>query len=214
MIREEKSGYALHDGVLEITAAAGDITAAADNAQNIVLQSANTDWTIETKLQTSAVPAAPAQNAGLVAYQDDSHFVKLVYAAQGFRRGQQQVAAAPAVGSLQLFAEENGSAKTTLNVPLTDAGIKDNTIWLRLVKAGSVYTAFYSADGKKWVEAGQVDVVLKDIQAGVMAALGAANARMGGMRMPAGAGAPGAGVAATPAAPFKASFDKFSITSK
>ena len=214
VIREEKSGYALHDGVLEITAAAGDITAAADNAQNIVLQSANTDWTIETKLQTSAVPAAPAQNAGLVAYQDDSHFVKLVYAAQGFRRGQQQAAAAPAVGSLQLYAEENGSAKTTLNVPLTDAGIKDNTIWLRLVKAGSVYTAFYSADGKKWVEAGQVDVVLKDIQAGVMAALGAANARMGGMRMPAGAGAPGAGAAATPAAPFKASFDKFSITSK
>ncbi len=214
VIREEKSGYALHDGVLEITAAAGDITAAADNAQNIVLQSANTDWTIETKLQTSAVPSAPAQNAGLVAYQDDSHFVKLVYAAQGFRRGQQQAAAAPAVGSLQLYAEENGSAKTTLNVPLTDAGIKDNTIWLRLVKAGSVYTAFYSADGKKWVEAGQVDVVLKDIQAGVMAALGAANARMGGMRMPAGAGAPGAGAAATPAAPFKACFDKFSITSK
>ena len=214
VIREEKSGYALHDGVLEITAAAGDITAAADNAQNIVLQSANTDWTIETKLQTSAVPAAPAQNAGLVAYQDDSHFVKLVYAAQGFRRGQQQAAAAPAVGSLQLYAEENGSAKTTLNVPLTDAGIKDNTIWLRLVKTGSVYTAFYSADGKKWVEAGQVDVVLKDIQAGVMAALGAANARMGGMRMPAGAGAPGAGAAATPAAPFKACFDKFSITSK
>ena len=214
VIREEKSGYALHDGVLEITAAAGDITAAADNAQNIVLQSANTDWTIETKLQTSVVPAAPAQNAGLVAYQDDSHFVKLVYAAQGFRRGQQQAAAAPAVGSLQLYAEENGSAKTTLNVPLTDAGIKDNTIWLRLVKAGSVYTAFYSADGKKWIEAGQVDVVLKDIQAGVMAALGAANARMGGMRMPAGAGAPGAGAAATSAAPFKACFDKFSITSK
>ena len=61
-----------------------------------------------------------------------------------------------------------------------------------------------------------MDVVLKDIQAGVMAALGAANARMGGMRM-AGGGAPGAGAAgaaATPAAPFKASFDKFSITSK
>ena len=213
VIREDKNGYSLNGGVLEITAAAGDINAAADNAQNLILQSANTDWTIETKLQTSAVPAAPAQNAGLVAYQDDSHFVKLVYAAQGFRRGQQQAAAAPAVGSLQLYAEENGSAKTTLNVPLTDAGIKDNIIWLRLVKAGSVYTAFYSADGKKWVEAGQVDVVLKDIQAGVMAVMGAANARMGGMRMP--AGAPGAAAApAAQAAPFKASFDRFSISSK
>ena len=98
---------------------------------------------------------------------------------------------------------------------MADAGIKDNTIWLRLVKAGSKYTAFYSADGKKWVEAGQVDIVLKDIQAGVMAALGAANARMGGMRMP--AGAPGAAAAPAPAAqaaPFNASFDKFSISSK
>ena len=212
VIREDKAGYSLSGGVLEITAAAGDINAAADNAQNLILQSANTDWTIETKLQTSAVPAAPAQNAGLVAYQDDSHFVKLVYAAQGFRRGQQQAAAAPEVGSLQLYAEENGSAKATLNVPLADAGVKDNTIWLRLVKAGSTYTAFYSADGKKWVEAGQVDVILKDIQAGVMAALGAANARMGSMRMPAG----GQGVPATPAtqtAPFKADFDRFSISS-
>ena len=213
VVREDKAGYALHDGVLEITAAAGDINAAADNAQNLILQSANTDWTIETKLQTSAVPAAPAQNAGLVAYQDDSHFVKLVYAAQGFRRGQQQAAAAPAVGSLQLYAEQNGSAKTTVNVPLADAGIKDNTVWLRLVKAGSVYTAYYSADGKKWVEAGQVDIALKDIQAGVMAAMGAAGGRMGGMRMPAGAqGAPAA--QATPAAPFKACFDRFSISSK
>ena len=98
-------------------------------------------------------------------------------------------------------------------MPLADAGVKDNTIWLRLVKAGSTYTAFYSADGKKWVEAGQVDVILKDIQAGVMAALGAANARMGSMRMPAG----GQGVPATPAtqtAPFKADFDRFSISSK
>ena len=216
VIREDKAGYSLNGGVLEITAAAGDINAAADNARNLILQSANTDWTIETKLQTSAVPAAPAQNAGLVAYQDDSHFVKLVYAAQGFRRGQQQAAAAPAVGSLQLYAEENGSAKTTLNVPLADAGIKDNTIWLRLVKEGSTYTAFYSADGKKWVEAGQADVVLKDIQAGVMAALGAANAHMGGMRMPAGApGALGAPAApAAQAAPFKASFDRFSIQNR
>ena len=62
---------------------------AADNGANIVLQSANTDWTIETKLQTSAVPAAPAQNAGLVVYQDDSHFIKLVYAMPAFRRGAQ-----------------------------------------------------------------------------------------------------------------------------
>ena len=210
VIREDKAGLSLHDGVLEITAAAGDINGAADNGANLVLQSANSDWTIETKLQTSAIPGTPAQNAGLVAYQDDSHFVKLAYAAPGFRRGQQQ-AAAPAAGALQLYAEENGAAKATSSVSLADAGITDNTIWLRLVKEGSVYTAFYSADGKKWTQSGQVDITLKDIQAGIAAFQGAANMRMGA-RPGQGPAAPAA--PAAQAAPFKASFDSFKIQSR
>ena len=213
VIREDNSALSLHDGVLEITAAAGDINGAANNGANLVLQSANSDWTIETKLQTNTIPGTPAQNAGLVAYQDDSHFVKLVYAAAGFRRGQQQ-AAAPAAGSLQLYAEENGTAKATGNLSLADAGIVDNNIWLRLVKEGSVYTAFYSADGKNWIQSGQVDITLKDIQAGVVAFQGAANMRMGG-RPGQGPGGPAAAAApATQTTPFKASFDWFRIQNK
>lgn len=207
VLRRNDDNLLLADGRLEITAAAGDINGAADNGANVVLQSANSDWTIDTKVQTSALPTG-AQNAGLVAYQDDAHFVKFVYTAAGFRRGQQQ-AAAPAAGSLQLYVEENGASKSTASVNLAEAGVKDNTVYLKLEKDGSVYTALYSVNGKEWIQAAQADVTLKDIQAGLIACQGVQNMR--GMR---GGAAPAAAQAQQPAAPFKAWFDWFRIKNR
>jgi regulation of enolase protein 1 (concanavalin A-like superfamily) len=194
---------------LSIIAETGDINGTSDNAANMILQSANTDWTIETRLATNAVPVS-AQNAGLVAYQDDSHFVKLVYTAAGFRRGQQAAAPAPASGNVQLYVEENGSSKSTVSVSLAGAEIKNNNIYLKLDKDGSIYTAYYSVDGKSWVQAGQADISLKDIQAGVMACQGVMNMRMGM--------SPGGAAAAAPAqqnnAQFRANFDWFRIKNR
>ena len=212
VVRRDDANLLVADGRLEITAAAGDINGAADNGANVVLQSANSDWTIETMLQTSALPAG-AQNAGLVAYQDDSHFIKFVYTAAAMRRGQQGggAPAAPAAGSLQLYVEENGASKSTATVNLAEAGVKENTIWLKLDKDGSTYTAFYSVDGNSWVQAGQTDIALKDIQAGMIACQGVQNMR-GGMRP--GGGAPAVAPAAQQAAPLKAWFDWFRIKSR
>ena len=214
VIRPNDENLLVADGRLEITAATGDINGTADNGANVVLQSANSDWTIETKLQTSALPAG-AQNAGLVAYQDDSHFVKFVYTGAAMRRGGMQqggaAAAAPAAGSLQLYVEENGASKSTLSVNLAEAGVKDNTIWLKLEKDGSVYTASYSVNGKSWIQAGQTDIALKDIQAGLIACQGVQNMRMG-MRQ--GGAAPAAAATIQQAAPLKAWFDWFRIKSR
>lgn len=207
VVRRNDDNLLVADGRLEITAAAGDITAASDNGANLVLQSANSDWTIDTKLQTSALPTG-AQNAGLVAYQDDSHFVKFVYTGAAMRRGQQQ-GAAPAAGSLQLYVEENGASKSTLSVNLAETGIKDNTVYLKLEKDGSTYTAFYSVNGKNWIMAGQAEVMLKDIKAGVMACNGVQNMRMG---MRPGGAAPAAAPQQT--APLKAWFDWFRIKNR
>ena len=208
VVRRDDSALGIKDGKLGITASAGDINGAADNAANLVLQSANTDWTIETMLQTSAIPAAPAQNAGLVAYQDDANFVKLVYAVPGFRRGQQQTDA-PSAGGLQFYVEENGAAKSTLNVNLTGVGVNDNTVWLRLEKDGSMYSAYYSVNGKNWTKAGQAEIILKDIQAGMICCQGVQNIR--GAR-------PGAAPAVAPVQqqtePFKAWFDWFRIKNR
>ena len=207
VVRQNDDNLLVADGRLEITAAAGDITAASDNGANLVLQSANSDWTIDTKLQTSALPTG-AQNAGLVAYQDDSHFVKFVYTGAAMRRGQQQ-GAAPAAGSLQLYVEENGASRSTLSVNLAETGIKDNTVYLKLEKDGSTYTAFYSVNGKNWIMAGQAEVMLKDIKAGVMACNGVQNMRMG---MRPGGAAPAAAPQQT--APLKAWFDWFRIKNR
>ena len=196
IIREDKAGWAAKSGALAITTAAGDLSLANNNAANVFVQSANTDWTAETKVVCSDTPSAPAQNAGIVAYQDDDNFVKFVYSAQMFRRGGQGGA------SVQLSCEENGFSKANVNA--APEGIEGNTIWLRLQKKGNVYTAYWSADGKKFVEAGKIEVGLKDIKAGLIACDGVIPS-FGGFRR-------GAMPMAEPK-PMTASFDYFRISS-
>ena len=143
-----------------------------------------------------------------MAYQDDDNFVKFIYgAAMGMRRPD-PAAAAPAAGQLQLVVEENGAQKAAVRVPMQDVAITDNTIWLRLVRKGDTYTAYYSVDGRKYVEAGSAQIVLKDVNAGliccdgVMATMGRGFGGPMGMQMQ------------TPAAaPLKAAFDDFKIIS-
>ena len=206
IVRENKSAWSVSNGALKITTGPGDVTLANNNASNIFVQSANTDWTAETKLTTSAVPSIPAQNAGLIAYEDDDNFVKLVYGAPVFGRGMPAPApgAAPA-GSVQFIAEDNGNNKATVNVSLANVPLNSGSIWLRLVKQGSKYTAYYSADGKKFTKVGQTDILLKDINAGVIACDGVRPA-VGGRG---GYGAP----QAQPQEPvaMQASFDWFHI---
>ena len=137
------------------------------SALNILLQEANADWTVDTKLTCLTAPAAPAQNAGLVAYQDDDNFVKFVYGA-AFAMRRNADAAAPAAGQLQLVVEENGAQKTALRVSMDGIIGADNVIYLRLERKGDSYTAYYSVDGKKYTEAGAAQVVLKDVQAGLI----------------------------------------------
>ena len=226
VLREDSRNIKV-DGGLTITTANGDLTQNSNNAANVVLQSANTDWTIDTKLTTDKVPSTPAQNAGLLAYQDDDNFVKVVYSAGGAAMGGRgmgggqgmqlnamaQNPAVPTVGNLQIIAEENGTQKTAVNVNLSQAGIKDNTIWIRLEKSGSTYTAWYSADGKKFEKAGQAEIALKDIQAGVIACDGvqrAMTARMGGGARP-GAAAQAPQPVSTP---MNATFQFFNIKNK
>ena len=195
VIRENKDNWAVGNGALTITTEAGDLTSTNNSAANLFVQSANSDWTIDTKVVCSDAPGAPAQNAGIVAYQDDDNFVKLVYSAQMFRRGPQGGAA------IQLYCESAGDSKATVNA--TPEGVNANTIWLRLKKSGETYTAYYSVDGKTYTEAGKVEVCLKDIQAGLIACDGAMPS-FGGFRR-------GPQVPVQPK-PIKVSFDNFKIS--
>ena len=201
-IREDPALWTVADGALVLTTGPGDIAQAGNDAKNILLQSANTDWTVDTRMACSAAPAMPAQNAGLVAYESDDNFVKFVYSATfNFRR---QPDAGPAPGQLQLLVEENGQQKSLVSTSLEGVSLKDNVIWLRLVKQGDTYTAWYSVDGKKYEQAGTASAVLKDIRVGVMACEGVMPAMgrgRGGMQLP-------------PSTPLKASFDEFKIVNR
>ncbi|MBR0534576.1 MAG: glycoside hydrolase family 3 C-terminal domain-containing protein [Bacteroidales bacterium] len=207
-VRENPALWSLSErpGSIVLTSGKGDIVQAGNDAQNILLQEANADWTVDTKLTCLTAPAAPAQNAGLVAYQDDDNFVKFVYgAAMAMRRPDPNAAAAPAAGQLQLVVEENGAQKAAVRVPMDGIIGTDNVVWLRLVKKGDSYTAFYSVDGKKFTEAGSAQIVLKDVQAGLICCEGVM-AAMGGR-----GGFGGAAMQMPAAAPLKAAFDDFKI---
>ncbi|MBO7371264.1 MAG: glycoside hydrolase family 3 C-terminal domain-containing protein, partial [Bacteroidales bacterium] len=207
-VRENPALWSLSErpGSIVLTSAKGDIAGAGNDAQNILLQEANADWTVDTKLTCLSAPAAPAQNAGLVAYQDDDNFVKFAYgAAMAMRRPDPNAAAAPAAGQLQLVVEENGAQKAAVRVPMEGIIGANNVIWLRLVKKGDNYTAFYSVDGKKFTEAGSAQIVLKDVQAGLICC--------DGVMMQMGRGFGGATMQMPTPAPLKAAFDDFKITS-
>jgi beta-glucosidase len=155
-------------GSLTITSEVGDVSEATNNAKNLLLQSANNDWTIDTKLVCSRVPSQP-ENAGILVYQDDDNFVKLMFRAviKTTRMGRPNDSQVQP-GTIDLIIEENGIAKSlaTFNVRKEVTG--NNALILKLEKKGSIYTAYYSLDGDKFEKLGTADMLLKDVKAGLI----------------------------------------------
>ena len=199
-VREKPANRSIAGGLLSITSGAGDIAGAGNNAENILLQSANSDWTVETKIICSRKPSGSSQNAGLLAYQDDDNFVRLVYRANLGRRGA-AVQTAEQPGSVELMVESRGDQKSSVMISMAGIIKDNNTLVLRLVKKGDQYTAYYSTDGKKFQAVGSTNILLKDIQAGIIVCDGVAPVMTGG-------NAP-----QQVQTPFKVSFDYFKITS-
>ncbi len=169
-LRENKKNYSLSNkpGWLTITSEPGDVSESTNNARNILLQSANNDWTIETKLVCSRNPSQP-ENAGILAYQNDDKFVKLMFRAvtktnMPGRRPKPE----GEPGTIDLIVEENGIAKSIASINLDKPVTESSPLILKLEKKGSLYTAFYSSDGDKFGTLGTADMLLKDIKAGLI----------------------------------------------
>lgn len=165
-IRENNVNHSLSKktGALTITSEIGDVSEGTNNAKNMLLQSANNDWTIETKLVCSRTPSQP-ENAGILVYQNDANFVKLMFRAAIKTTNNRQVQP----GTIDLMMEENDIAKSVATFNLKDEIIGNQTLILKLVKNGSVYNAFYSLDGVKFETLGTANILLKDIKAGLFA---------------------------------------------
>ncbi|MBN1295077.1 MAG: glycoside hydrolase family 3 C-terminal domain-containing protein [Candidatus Latescibacteria bacterium] len=169
-VRENQAAHSLlkNKGFLTITSEAGDVSEASNNAKNILLQSANNDWMIDTKLTASRIPSQP-ENAGILVYQDDNNFVKLMFRAVVKTTGfgmEEGVQVQP--GTIDLIIEENDITKSLASFNLRNAITDENSLILRLDKKGSLYTASYSLDGDKFEKLGTADILLKDIKAGLI----------------------------------------------
>ena len=165
-VRENRTYHSLSakPGSLTITSERGDVSENSNNAKNILLQSANSDWTIETKLVCSRVPSQP-ENAGIIAYENDDNFVKLMLRA--VIKTTRQTGVQP--GTVDFLIEENGIAKSVASFNLRNEVVDDNSLILKLEKKGSKYTAYYSADGEAFKLLGTGEALLKDIRAGLIA---------------------------------------------
>ena len=175
-VRENKANWSLtkSPGAMVIKGEKGDILGTSNNAENILLQSANTDWTIESKVVFSRKPSGFNQQGGLLAYQDDDNYVKLVYRAN-FRRFMGGNS-----GILDFIIEKNGYQFSVVNVRSADV-IKDNknTLVLKLEKKGINYNASYSTDGKNFTSIGKIDAILSNVKAGMIVCNGSNEGRPG-----------------------------------
>ncbi|MEZ5070117.1 MAG: glycoside hydrolase family 3 C-terminal domain-containing protein [Bacteroidales bacterium] len=203
--RENSTAWSLatNSGSLAIQGEDGDLIEGTNNARNLLLQSANTDWNMETKIVLSRRPSGFTENAGLIAYQDDDNFVKLScrpsFGRRSFRPG-----GSPQPAAVELLVESMGQQLFAVQQNIDELLSKENAFVLRMTKKGSQYTAFFSADGEHFVEIGQSEVLLKDVQAGVLVNKGDFPAEFAGFLGFMQAAPP-------PATSFEAAFDYFRI---
>ena len=201
--RENKSDWSLSKipGSMVIKGQKGDITGSSNTAENILLQSANTDWTILTKVTFSRKPSAFGQQGGIIALQDDDNFVKLVY-----RTNPRSFRTRTCI--LDMIIEKNGYNYSIVNYRSADV-ITDNnlTLILKLERKGETITGSISKDGKTFSNIGTIDIILKNAKAGLFVCNGSDTGR------PSMPGMPGMQTPAQEQGDFEVAYDYFRITS-
>lgn len=139
--REDPARYRVAGGSLHLDVPSGDIYGTNNtDPTNFILQHAPPgDWTIETKVDASALDEQ-YQQAGLLMYADDDNYVKLDFIVDN-------TAGQPVSRRIEYRGEAGG----VLQSPQPNASDLTTAVWhLRLVKRGTTYTASYSDNGTDW----------------------------------------------------------------
>jgi hypothetical protein len=151
-VREDATRWSLTErpGYMRIISQIGDIWTGQNNARNLLLRPAPAgDFVITTKLDFT--PADNYRQAMLLVYADDDNYVALK---RIFVNGDLISFTREVNGS---FQEHNISGNLT-------------TVYLRIVKMGTTYDGYYSADGQTWILAGEVtDTTLNAPKVGLTA---------------------------------------------
>ncbi|RAW17647.1 PQQ-dependent sugar dehydrogenase [Phytoactinopolyspora halophila] len=176
VLRPDASGYRVADGQLEVDTSDGDIYETGDSdPANFFLQPAPhasgdgpDDWTVETKVDGSALDEQ-YQQGGLIVYADDDNYVKFDYVVDN-------AAGDPVSPRIELRSEVDDAIQN----PQPNAGDLEQGVWyLRIAKSGDTYTGSYSADGETWTDMGEPvtngALAESDIQVGLFALGGPQN---------------------------------------
>jgi beta-glucosidase len=172
-IRENKNDWSLSKipGSMVIKGQKGDIAGATNTAENILLQSANTDWIILTKVTFSKKPSAFNQQGGVIAYQNDDNYVKLVY-----RFNPRSFRTRAAI--LDMIIEQDGYYFSVVNPRNADVITGNNhSLILKLERKGMTISGSYSVDGKNFTRVGIININLKDARAGLIVCNGSDEGR-------------------------------------
>ncbi|QFY14551.1 DUF1349 domain-containing protein [Nonomuraea phyllanthi] len=143
IVRPDATAARVGDGKLELDTTTGDIYGS-DNSgpKNLILQPAPSgDWTVETKVDASALNEQ-YQQGGLMVYAGDDDYVKLDFLATN-------AAGSTVARAIELRSEVGG----TVQNPQPQANnLTTGVWWLRLKKEGDTFTGSYSPDGETWTD--------------------------------------------------------------
>jgi len=169
VVRPDPANLSVGGGSLTITPEAGDLTTATNTARNLVLQPALGDWTMTSKLTFGARPSAAGQQGGIIAYQDDDNYLKLDLEASSSGL-QLKTSLEDSLQSNPAVSDSPIQVNQTLNTTPMDGVLpSDDTIWLRMTKAGYTYTTSYSLDGQSWVPVWSTGATLSNLRVGAFA---------------------------------------------
>ncbi|WP_329091393.1 ThuA domain-containing protein [Streptosporangium sp. NBC_01469] len=146
IVRGDSSAARVTGGNLEIDTQTGDIFGTGNTApKNFILQTAPSgDWTLETKVDGSALNEQ-YQQGGLILYTGDDDYVKLDYVVDN-------TAGSAVSRRIELRSEVAGIVQD----PQPQVGSLTQGVWhLRLKKEGTSFKGSYSADGTTWTEFAQ-----------------------------------------------------------
>lgn len=147
VVRPDPAALRVAGGNLELDTTPFDIYLAGNTGpKNFVLQpQPEGDWTIETKVDGSALNEQ-YQQGGLIVYGGDDDYVKLDYITDN--------APGAALSNRIEFRSEVGGVVQNPQPQLAPA---PGAVWsLRITKSGNAFTGSYSADGTTWTELGTV----------------------------------------------------------
>ena len=137
----ENENWKLADGHLTINTEGGSIYQDQNNSHNQFVQQAYGDWESVTKLDVTKLPYTNYQSLGVLAKQDDDNYINLKV----------EWSSNLAIGFTQ---EINGTRTILAELPEAQLAKFSDTVYFKLTKKGSTYTAAVSPDGETYIRLG------------------------------------------------------------